>query len=147
MSAELMSEAAAAFEALLRTPYGEPLPAEQELHSTVRRYAEEGGDLDATIQWGQALTAIASYRGLTPTVRLLAELRADVHKPANGGLRPLHAAASQGHPETARLLVQLRAVEAPMLLCALRQDLTLPVNRGEHIAAIPGDHQLGERGH
>ena len=25
-----------------------------------------------------------------------------------------------------------------MLLCALRQDLTLPMNRGEHIAAIPG---------
>ena len=43
MSADGMSDAAAAFEALLRTPYLGPLPSEQELHATVRRYAEQQG--------------------------------------------------------------------------------------------------------
>ena len=47
MSAAPMSNAAAAFEALLRSRYSETLPPEQELHSIVRRYAEEAGDLDA----------------------------------------------------------------------------------------------------
>ena len=65
MSDDAMSDAAAAFEALLRTPYGEPLPAEQELHSTVLRYAEEGGDLDVADGNGYTLTAIASESGRT----------------------------------------------------------------------------------
>ena len=89
MSAEAMSDAAAAFDALLQTPDDEPLPAEQELHATIRRYAEQGGDLDATTEYGETLASQACSRGLTPTVRLLADLRADVHKPDNGGLRPL----------------------------------------------------------
>ena len=67
MFADPMSDAAAAFEALLQTPYGEPLPAEQELHATVLAYAEEGGDLDAADEDGDTLTLLASIRGLTPT--------------------------------------------------------------------------------
>ncbi len=45
MSAEPMSDAAAAFEALLRTWHSNPLPAEQELHATVRLLAHMGARL------------------------------------------------------------------------------------------------------
>ena len=113
MSADPMSDAAAAFEAVLQTPYEDPLPAEQELHATVRRYAEQGGDLDATDWFGQTLTAHASQRGLTSTVRLLADLRADVHKPRLDGVLPIHYSAAWGHVSTTQRGVASGVIRQP----------------------------------